>query len=687
MSEENEHPTSNSDVATAGQVVEDVAEIRDYEQCGCQIECGNNKSRRIPCPMFNYCNNSKGVLVFLSVVALFQGFVMNGLINGVITTLERRFSLQSSETGLIASSYDIGTCFSLLFVTYVGGRGHKPLWLGWGTMLMGVGSIIFALPHFIAPSYIIPDSVNCVNISSASCGEASIRVYRGFFITSQLLHGIGTTPLYTLALTYLDENVKQVYSSVYHGVFYAVSLIGPGLGYLLGGQLLNIYTNPGETVDITPDSVLWVGNWWVGFLIGGFCFFLLSIPILMFPKQLPDTDKHRKSRANEMHQNSDALRVCDDEEFGKSVRDAPRCLWILLKNPTIVLISLAGAMDNGIIAGVATFGPKYFESMFSLTAAYAAFLIGLIAIVSSALGQIIGGVVVSKLNFTVRKMLGMCTICSVLGLACLFIFIMNCENTKIAGVTIPYNGQSNIICNTTACGCSTEFYDPVCGADNMTYLSYCDAGCDQVSAMNFDNCSGVLDSSSISEVSMASAIKGKCVQDTCQNMGLFAVIIALAVFFIFLSAQPALQASLRAVPYFQRSFAIGIQWLILRLLGSVPMPNILGAVLDLSCTVWGMQCGVCGSCKIYNNQDMSKYMTIVLTVVKAFSVFFFALAWKTYKSPPPKADESESTAVKTTCSPTKSADAIQGIAMTEVDHKKTLPEDRSHDNPNFVPDS
>lgn len=40
---------------------------------------------------------------------------------------------------------------------------------------------------------------------------------RGFFILGQILLGIGASPVYTIALNYLDENVKEVYSSTYHG--------------------------------------------------------------------------------------------------------------------------------------------------------------------------------------------------------------------------------------------------------------------------------------------------------------------------------------------------------------------------------------------------------------------------------------------------------------------------------------
>ena len=42
---------------------------------------------------------------------------------------------------------------------------------------------------------------------------------RHTFYFAQLITGIGTTPLYTLGVTYLDENVHQEKSSVYHGMF------------------------------------------------------------------------------------------------------------------------------------------------------------------------------------------------------------------------------------------------------------------------------------------------------------------------------------------------------------------------------------------------------------------------------------------------------------------------------------
>lgn len=37
---------------------------------------------------------------------------------------------------------------------------------------------------------------------------------------SQILHGVGAAPLYTLAITYLDENVTKNNSAMYQGIYY-----------------------------------------------------------------------------------------------------------------------------------------------------------------------------------------------------------------------------------------------------------------------------------------------------------------------------------------------------------------------------------------------------------------------------------------------------------------------------------
>lgn len=101
---------------------------------------------------------------------LFLGLLVNGCINVVITTIEKRFGLKSSATGLVASGYDIASFVSLVPVTYFGGRKNasKPKWIGIGMIMMGLGSIVFSLPHFLVGKY------RAVNVEANVCLTESL---------------------------------------------------------------------------------------------------------------------------------------------------------------------------------------------------------------------------------------------------------------------------------------------------------------------------------------------------------------------------------------------------------------------------------------------------------------------------------------------------------------------------------
>lgn len=185
-------------------------------------------------------NTPRGFLLFLCVASFLQGMTVNGFINTVITSIERRYDLHSYQSGLIASSYDVAACLCLTFVSYFGGHGHKPRWLGWGVLVMGAGSLIFALPHFTAGRYEVQvDEVvgTCGANRSSTCrdGASSLSSYRLVFMLGQFLHGMGATPLYTLGVTYLDENVKSSYSPVYIGEWAGVLAV-KSTGRLLEAQ-------------------------------------------------------------------------------------------------------------------------------------------------------------------------------------------------------------------------------------------------------------------------------------------------------------------------------------------------------------------------------------------------------------------------------------------------------------------
>ena len=98
-------------------------------------------------------NSIRWYVFFTCVFSLFQGYLVNGVINAIISTLEKRFELPSSKSGLIVSSNDFIAFFLVLFISFYGGERHKPRLIGIGIITLGIGSFIFSLPHFLAGSY------------------------------------------------------------------------------------------------------------------------------------------------------------------------------------------------------------------------------------------------------------------------------------------------------------------------------------------------------------------------------------------------------------------------------------------------------------------------------------------------------------------------------------------------------
>ena len=62
-----------------------------------------------------------------------------GFTSVVLSSLERRYRLSSTAAGFIASTFDISVLVSVLFISYFGGKGHKPRWLGVSLLIQGLG--------------------------------------------------------------------------------------------------------------------------------------------------------------------------------------------------------------------------------------------------------------------------------------------------------------------------------------------------------------------------------------------------------------------------------------------------------------------------------------------------------------------------------------------------------------------
>ena len=141
----------------------------------------------------------------------------------------------------------------------------------------GLGCLLFVLPQGLVGRY-EPLASNggltngeVCRLSGNGTSEFCFADYGGrwyyifIFFLAQLLMGAGTTPLYTLGPTYIDENVHPKSSPVYLAVFFAMSTLGPGLGFISGGSLLNIYIDVTQVIVFSYFCLTKVDTWIVSY--------------------------------------------------------------------------------------------------------------------------------------------------------------------------------------------------------------------------------------------------------------------------------------------------------------------------------------------------------------------------------------------------------------------------------------
>ncbi len=76
--------------------------------------------------------NSQVFVLLLSILVTLQQALSSGYLNSVITTIEKRYEIPSSITGIVASMYEIGNMGSVIFVSYLGSKRNIPTWIGLG---------------------------------------------------------------------------------------------------------------------------------------------------------------------------------------------------------------------------------------------------------------------------------------------------------------------------------------------------------------------------------------------------------------------------------------------------------------------------------------------------------------------------------------------------------------------------
>ncbi|XP_038124803.1 solute carrier organic anion transporter family member 3A1 [Cyprinodon tularosa] len=616
-------------------------------------------------------SNIKIFLISECALMLAQGTVGAYLVS-VLTTLERRFNLQSADVGVIASSFEIGNLALILFVSYFGAKAHRPRLIGCGGIIMALGALLSALPEFLTNQYEM-DKIQrtdigrdvCSNTSSgepqedAQCAhKPNTNMMYLLLIGAQVLLGIGATPVQPLGVSYIDDHVKKKDSSLYIGILFSTLVFGPACGFILGSVCTKFYVDflfiDTSKLGITPDDPRWIGAWWAGFLLCGALLFFSALLMFGFPHSLPAKDRDEgaeseqvmlppsSSQEYETPKPSNGVVLCHEAANSptccQQLRVIPAVTKHLLSNPVFTCIILAACMEIAVVAGFAAFLGKYLEQQFNLTTTSANQLLGMTAIPCACLGIFMGGLLVKKLNLSALGAIRMAMLVNLISTACYVSFLfLGCDNGPVAGVTVSYGNETlNVGEKPEAqcishCSCFTSSISPVCGSNEVTYLSACFAGCSRTGvshtasniSQNLTGCTCIS-----SENGPGTATPGKCPIAGCREVFLiFLCVICVCSLVGAMAQTPSVIVLIRTVSPELKSYALGVLFLLLRLLGFIPPPLIFGTGIDSTCLFWSSNCGDKGACLLYDNKLYRHLYVSLAIMLKVVAFLLYMTTW------------------------------------------------------------
>ncbi|XP_037079901.1 solute carrier organic anion transporter family member 74D-like [Pollicipes pollicipes] len=589
-------------------------------------------------------------LVVFVVTCVLQGMYYTYVVS-VITTIEKLFQFQSKTTGIVFSATEIGQISGALLLTYYGGQGHRPRWIGCGITLFAFCTFMCSLPHFmyserlstldliqvdvgdeerrtlcrqlpvvaagnVSERVLFPGELNGTvwRVTDAGAVEteppsegmrceddvqltthAEIRpVVLAIFFVCLIGVGVGQTMAFNLGIPYMDDNVSSKESPMYFAFIIGMRIFGPVFGFVLGSLCTSIYVYPTQQPNITTRDPRWVGAWWLGMFIISGMLALNAIIMFGFPRRLPRPGPSADRPASPVSPAHAA------PARNPSLREFPRAVKHLLQNDVLMFRTASNVLHVLPIAGLYTFLPKYLETQFRLTANAANIMAGLGGILVMFLGILGSGFYIRRYQPSARFITGWIAISALLYSAGMAILMfVGCHQDDFVGLQQGYGAAMvNTTCS-SHCACPSDEYAPVCGADGFTYLSPCLAGCTETAAgpgaqQTYQNCS------CIDEVNTGATI-GYCPLD-CDNFFWFIPIFCVFVLIHSTSEVGAILVTLRCVDPHEKALALGFIAVAIGLFGNVPCPIIYGAVVDSACLLWQTNCDQQGACRLYDTE-------------------------------------------------------------------------------------
>ncbi|XP_066909698.1 solute carrier organic anion transporter family member 74D isoform X3 [Halyomorpha halys] len=581
------------------------------------------------CGFFCWKGGSWQIFTSTKVYVLVYGLI--GLVHfalgsyevAIITTIEKRFKIPSRTTGLIMSSWDIGSLICLVLLTYLGSKGHKPRWVAVGTFVIAISSAIMSLPHLIYGPGTFDNSTYDTTLNSkcelgavsdevCTEGEESRLSSIILFIANTLL-GIGTCVYYTLGIAYLDDNARKNKMPLLLAGIMAIRMIGPTLGFMLGSYALSIYIDPTINPGITSDDPRWVGAWWIGFVPIGISSIFLTLFIWPFPRHLPRA-YNRKIEAG--------IKFDDTQT---SFKDFKLMMKRLVKNKVLMYNTVSATLYMFGMMGYWTFMPKYLETQFQQSASQASFITGAVGLICTALGVLTSGLVITHFKPSPQSLALWNVIVEAIDvIGHLSYAYLGCPTENLQGHWESEGWSLAESCN-SFCSCPPNIkYNPLCAQDgSVLFYSPCHAGCPTGSFNTtlkvYQNCSCLPD---------IPIVPGPCPLQCATKFNIFIAILCIMSYFSATGRAGNTIIQFRSVSEDDKAVSIGLTEAFLSTFAFIPAPIFYGALLDYGCLVWGTLCGEQGNCWLYDGRSVRYYMNFTASFFILLATLADVGVWK-----------------------------------------------------------
>eukprot|EP00058_Branchiostoma_floridae_P023103 XP_002608593.1 hypothetical protein BRAFLDRAFT_96120 [Branchiostoma floridae] len=558
---------------------------------------------------------------------------------GILATIEKTFDMESKYTGIMYGGHDAGYLIMVLLVSYYGGKqgAHRPKWIAYGTMLIGISCVIFALPYFFMPRHVIEEgeeeivctpgkAQNTTDVENCKHAHSMNLFWYVMLTVATFMMGIGGAPALPLGTTYIDDHVTKESSPLYIGLALVLPNTGNPLGLLFSSFVLRyhvdfLFVGPSKIgIDYSDDR--WIGAWWLGFLPLAAAFFFFSLPLCLFPKKMKKPhDVSLKETSRILPSRTERQYLADKSLF--------TTLGCLFTNSVYVLILLAIFVISAVRNGFATYIPKYLEIQFSITKANSSALKGIVVLPATLLGTLSSGVLMRLCKVSGRNSIQLLAwLFLVVAMATIPGMFLYCEPVPIAGImteygaTVSQSGRQPLPyanlqaeCNKD-CVCPREF-SPVCGPDKIMYFNQCFAGCKDSLKTKYKDVMLYTDCSCISPGKMkirkehytGSVATNDCNSlRQCNNFIFFMIVLLVVTFVSFFAFTPVTTVVLRVVNQDESTLATGVIQFAVKAFG-VAAPFLFGMAMDFTCIYFSNYCDAQGACLVYDI-DWNRYLML-----------------------------------------------------------------------------